>query len=429
MMLKILLIIIDNDWTILESNLDNLNPDERIIKRQQTDIVKCYQLIDRDAPCSDCPIQKKENISPQQKIGHTLSDQFFQETITSFHNQNLYLLIVEEITRKVVLIEKIREQHQTIQNQKDLFADLSDTMLFMHKTDNTQKVCDGFLESILLKINANAGALLIEDYKKNDLWIRSKLSISEKSIDTILNKYLSLPTRNRSIQELTFEDLPEAKQKWEFIPLLDPKKNKMGVLILDMEIDEEKQQIITLYSEPITAYLSNTILTKKLRMIAHTDGLTGLYNRYYLMKCVKKEEDRFFRLKTHYSIVLGDVNGLKPINDNYGHEAGDELLLRITDCLKSVCRKTDVIARLGGDEFCILLPDTASVGTSRFIERIDEWCKDKYLEYAGQRLVPLSISLGFGCSESIPIDKLIQEADEKMFDAKKEYYKTHKKYR
>ena len=108
-------------------------------------------------------------------------------------------------------------------------------------------------------------------------------------------------------------------------------------------------------------------IEQNLAYLSYHDQLTGLYNRRYY-------EEELVRLGTEdnlpLSIIMGDVNGLKYINDRYGHHLGDELLKKSAAIMQKACRGNDMIARLGGDEFIILLPKTSETDTEKIIERI-----------------------------------------------------------
>jgi diguanylate cyclase (GGDEF)-like protein len=109
------------------------------------------------------------------------------------------------------------------------------------------------------------------------------------------------------------------------------------------------------------------------------------------------------------------VNGLKLVNDAFGHAAGDKLLTRVAQILKDCCRKEDVIARLGGDEFAIFLPRTSFKVTSIIIDRIKAACRN-----ASQDPVQLSIALGAVTKESSSqsIQEIQREAEERMYRSK-----------
>ncbi|MCP4756870.1 MAG: GGDEF domain-containing protein [Proteobacteria bacterium] len=416
-------LIIDRHFDVKESNLEYRLPEGAPA------IDKCYGMVGRDSPCDNCPITGDGVVEDQQRVAHTLAGKYIQETIAPFVDKRSFQLSFEDTTRKIVLIEEIREQHRTIQRQKDLFSDLVEVISFMHKSDDIAQVADCFLKMLLEKTESKSMALMVPGNQQNDFWIKSSLNIEKPVIDHFIEEYMALPVRSKTVGGLSLKRLPSPSDDWETIPLIDPKTEQIGFILLDSKLDDEKRQIVTLYCEPLTAHLVNTLLTQKLETIAHTDGLTGLYNRYYLMQAIEQEKSRYDKYASNFSAILGDVNGLKPINDKHGHEAGDGLLLAISECLKAVCRKTDIIARLGGDEFCVLLHDTASAGCELFIKRLNDYCQGRFFEISGAPPIPLSISLGFGSTDNDSANELIQKADEMMFKEKEKYYTTHDRYR
>ena len=92
-----------------------------------------------------------------------------------------------------------------------------------------------------------------------------------------------------------------------------------------------------------------------------TDPLTGLFNRYHFDATLKREIARCRRYGAPLSLLLVDVDRLKPLNDRHGHQAGDRALSRVAAAIQQSLRSTDIASRIGGDEFAIILPDTDSV--------------------------------------------------------------------
>ena len=148
---------------------------------------------------------------------------------------------------------------------------------------------------------------------------------------------------------------------------------------------------------------------RQIRSSSFRDSLTGLYNRGYFEEEVKRlDTPRQFPL----SIILGDVNSLKLVNDVFGHKAGDTLLAKVAFVLQQCCRKEDVIGRLGGDEFGIFLPKTPYQETVRIVNRIKMACCNGDLFP-----VKLSIALGAVTKEdaSRDIHVLMKEAEDRMY--------------
>src|SRR4051812_46200799 len=92
-----------------------------------------------------------------------------------------------------------------------------------------------------------------------------------------------------------------------------------------------------------------------------TDPLTGLFNRYHYEAMLKREIARCSRYDVSLSLLLVDLDRLKPLNDRWGHQAGDRALTRVAAAIQKSLRGTDIAARIGGDEFAIILPDTDAV--------------------------------------------------------------------
>lgn len=150
----------------------------------------------------------------------------------------------------------------------------------------------------------------------------------------------------------------------------------------------------------------------QIKRLTFRDPLTGLYNRTYFKEKLK-EYDRSGTLPL--SIIVGDVNGLKLVNDALGHQKGDAFLVEISRILKSSCRQQDLVARWGGDEFVILLPQTDSDAARSICSRIAEFCAK-----AEENPIRPSISLGFATKTEADEDiyHVFQQAEDSMYRTK-----------
>lgn len=153
-------------------------------------------------------------------------------------------------------------------------------------------------------------------------------------------------------------------------------------------------------------------LKEKLIKLSYTDSLTGVYNRACFDE--KKEELN----KNEYmpmGVIMGDVNGLKVVNDTFGHLEGDRLLIEITEVIKSVVDKNDFIFRWGGDEFVILAPNCNKNRCEKIINDIVKKCKESQFN-----LIEMSISLGFSVKNHVngDINENLKEAEERLYRQK-----------
>jgi diguanylate cyclase (GGDEF)-like protein len=156
-----------------------------------------------------------------------------------------------------------------------------------------------------------------------------------------------------------------------------------------------------------------------LEYLGKHDVLTQLRNRSYF-------EDDLTRLERNgpypVTIVVADLNGLKQVNDEMGHAAGDSLLRRAGEVLLKAVGEEVTAARIGGDEFCVLLPATDERGSEQLMERISSLVDLNNQYYQGARL---SLSIGAAtCPQEGRLEHTMSEADERMYAAKREYYNS-----
>ena len=153
--------------------------------------------------------------------------------------------------------------------------------------------------------------------------------------------------------------------------------------------------IIELFRQLIGASIGNINLFEKTQRQAKTDGLTGMLNHRTFYEHLELELRRSQRYTTQLSIIMADVDNLKPINDGYGHRAGDMAIKQIARRISACIRQIDLAARYGGDEFTVILPNTSLEDATVVAERMVEMVKSTPMIWEGNR-IPLSISVGVG---------------------------------
>ena len=165
--------------------------------------------------------------------------------------------------------------------------------------------------------------------------------------------------------------------------------------------------------------LSNVKEMERLEHLAHHDALTGLANRAQLYKVMDDVVTAGHYSNQHFAVIYLDLDGFKEVNDNYGHDAGDEILKEVSSRLLSQVRAGDLVARLSGDEFVLIIKQTNKVLLAKLAERL--------LDLIGQEVNYKQRSLHVGASLGIhlvdgterDIDVILKVADEAMYQAKR----------
>ena len=150
---------------------------------------------------------------------------------------------------------------------------------------------------------------------------------------------------------------------------------------------------------------------------ARHDALTGLLNRFGLMETLDARRDAAPR---PFILFYLDLDGFKPINDNFGHQAGDQILQSVAGRLRSAIRDGDVVSRLGGDEFVIVAPDMPPSCGAEYAQAIIRRIADEPYVLEGIGPLRIGISIGFACApeDGLPGDDLHRKADSALYEAK-----------
>ena len=153
-----------------------------------------------------------------------------------------------------------------------------------------------------------------------------------------------------------------------------------------------------------------------LRKLSRTDSLTGLVNSGYFFEIGNGEIQRTLRYKHPFSVVYIDVDNFKTVNDTIGHSAGDALLRKIAENVRSTIRSTDTMARMGGDEFAILMPETNDKAAGSAIGRIQNSLLSINMPKGAQVTFSMGVFTGNECHSSF--NEVIKAADKLMYAAK-----------
>lgn len=216
--------------------------------------------------------------------------------------------------------------------------------------------------------------------------------IAEDPVEKVLNTGRIVGLANHTM--LISKDGKEIAIADSAAPICDDLGSIHGVVLVFRDVTEEQANL------------------RRIEYLSFHDQLTGLYNRHFF-------ETELNRLDVPrnlpMSMVIADVNGLKLVNDAFGHKAGDELLKKAAEAISSQCRGDEIIARIGGDEFVILLPKTDLNETERIVKRIQKKTREIFVD-----TVMLSISMGWACKDTAEIEfsEVFKQAEKYMYHRK-----------
>ena len=175
------------------------------------------------------------------------------------------------------------------------------------------------------------------------------------------------------------------------------------------EVDLELTELLIAHT---SAAIKRIRAEERIKYLGYHDSLTDLYNRAYF----EEEMERLdVKRNLPFSIIIGDLNNLKKVNDKYGHDKGDEVIKNIANKLKENCREDDILARWGGDEFGLLLPQTDNKTAQKVMQRI-------HMNIANYSYKEIDINLALGLATKTNlfenIDEIFKDADDNMYDNK-----------
>jgi len=250
--------------------------------------------------------------------------------------------------------------------------------------------------------------IYVSDFFINDINIGADLTIGKKFSEIVVDSdilglkefYFNIIPKSKMKLELYNEDL----KRWYLINAFTDMSNRDEHLIIHYaDITEIKQNQQTVSLDNNIYYLNDR------ERLLYKDKLTGLYNKTYF-------EEELSRLDTKrqlpISLIMGDINGLKLINDAFGHSMGDRALKKAAEIMVNSFRDEDIISRVGGDEFVILLPMTTEKTALEIVERVKRKCENNPLEY-----IKINISFGVATKTFMDedINKIYKKAEDRMY--------------
>jgi len=164
--------------------------------------------------------------------------------------------------------------------------------------------------------------------------------------------------------------------------------------------------------------LASITLEQELEKLAHTDSLTGLYNRRRMQEMLETQKSLSSRNRSDFTLIFVDIDHFKKFNDAYGHSCGDYILCEVAFFMRNHLRQGDALARWGGEEFLIMLPNTDIKGARTIAEKIRKAIAEERFHLGGQEF---SVTMTFGLTqheENASIDESLKRADDALYKGK-----------
>jgi diguanylate cyclase (GGDEF)-like protein/PAS domain S-box-containing protein len=282
-----------------------------------------------------------------------------------------------------------RRGEELLHRYSQIFSSIHDPIAYIDKNFTFRLVNDAYLQIYQKPLEDIAGhpveELLGDDFKG-------------KKID----RNIELCLRGQKIQQQEWFDFPDGNRRcmyMSYYPLLARDDRVTGVILNSVDITKIKE------------------LEEELKQLSITDRLTQIYNRRKFDQALQEEIRRHNRYNTDLSIIMLDIDHFKKINDTYGHDAGDKILVELVALVKRCIRETDIFSRWGGEEFMLLLPHTTLWNAAKLAERIR-------LKIMSTPFTPVgTLTCSFGAAQFSVEDNeetFTRRVDEALYDSKRE---------
>jgi diguanylate cyclase (GGDEF)-like protein/PAS domain S-box-containing protein len=306
------------------------------------------------------------------------------------------------------------------------------------QTLNLGELLDSVLDTVLMVMGVEVGGIFLLDKKTNKLLLRAHRGMSPEfarrvQVVSIGDGFIGQVAKSGKpiwAEDISADSKPlwmrkmgDGIQSFAAVPIMAKEKilavMGVGSRKYRKSPDWEMLMLDTIANQ-IGMAIENAQLYEHALELAFTDGLTGLYNRRYIMDQIERELIRAQRSKVPLSLIMVDLDGLKAINDRFGHHEGDGFLKEVAGIVKVNTRASDVAVRWGGDEFMLLAPGTDSRSASKIAERIRAQVERHKIQLEGDE-VGITISAGIVSypTHASAVEELLKKADEAMYNAKR----------
>ncbi|MFN2350156.1 MAG: diguanylate cyclase [Thioalkalivibrio sp.] len=315
--------------------------------------------------------------------------------------------LIDALVRARRTEDAVRDFSQTLASQLDLAP-----------------LCREALSVMLARTGAVGGALLV--YQEDTLECAAAYGMSNPGGLTqradVLQALGDLKARQvESPGDVLLTGGPEVYPRELLLLPVEAKGEPLGILVLASltAFTPEIFRLLDFFRQSLKLALQNALSHERLGRIAAMDSLTGCYNRRMGMERLGEEFSRVMRGGESLGVAMFDIDHFKPVNDTWGHLAGDRILVQTARAVQQELRESDVLVRYGGEEFLVLLPGTQLAEARQVAERVRKAVSS--MEISGEGPEGITVSIGVGTTATAGVtqpDELLQLVDEALYRAK-----------
>ena len=343
--------------------------------------------------------------------------------------KNLYKNEIDEDIMEIFLFQKDGTVTSTLSNTNDLFTKFQEEHKNLNDFENTNIVKINNKKYIVQVIqidnhNKNESLVLFADYEKTikpynqqtfkliSIFLLSALLMIPIILyfsKIIVKPIFRLVQQSIKIKNREYKSIVKIKSSIKEVSLLSNAFENMSKSIYEYQFYLEEK--VKQRTEELS--LKNEELYK----LSITDKLTNLYNREKLDNTLQDEMNRNQRYASEFSIILIDIDFFKKVNDEFGHQIGDEVLKESAKVFASSLRETDVLGRWGGEEFLIICPQTSKDGAKKIAQKLNSAIKaHKFSSFPNQ--ITISIGVASYNKDIKKFDDIVSNADKALYEAK-----------
>ena len=303
-------------------------------------------------------------------------------------------------------------------------ARLGDTLSSTHDLDRILHVV---LESAVASTTATSGMVLLLTPSRDELVMAASQGLDDVPLDLRIQVGDGISGRVAQTGDavkgtVNGGSLGELEGAAVIAVPLKSSGTVIGVLDLFShdEFDDSDLATIRTFASQATVAVDNVLLHEEAQRLSITDGLTGLWNYRYFTMTVAKEIERAARFSRPLALLMLDLDHFKDVNDRFGHQRGDAVLVELAGRIRGEVRDVDTVARYGGEEIVIVLPETDADGAAQLAERICQAVRRRPFGESGVPPVHLTVSAGGAVfpTHALSASSLLARADKALYDAK-----------